>query len=152
MENPAPTGITPPDIRTISSNIIPERQTTRDKPPSGQTGINPHVRTPRLAGEDAVAHRLGDALPEALLQGAVDVLAGGAGALGDGTQDLPEGGLVEGVGTSGLGGELRHLLDAGLVGLAALEMGALQEASLLSAVVACAGKGLEEMGMVLLSF
>ena len=53
---------------------------------------------------------------------------------------------------AGLGGELRHLLDAGLVGLAALEMGALQEASLLSAVVACAGKGVEEMGMVLLSF
>ena len=49
-------------------------------------------------------------------------------------------------------GELGHLLDAGLVCLAALEMGALQQAGLLSAVVACAGKGLEEMGMVLLSF
>ena len=33
---------------------------------------------------DAVAHRLGYSLPEALLQGAVNVLAGGAGALGDG--------------------------------------------------------------------
>ena len=34
--------------------------------------------------EDAVAHRVSDALPEPLLKGAVDVLAGGAGALGDG--------------------------------------------------------------------
>ena len=76
-----------------------------------------------LSGEDAVAHRLGDALPEPLLQGAVDVLVGGAGALGDGPQGLPEGGLVEGVGTGGLGGELDHLLVAGLVGLPAFPGG-----------------------------
>ena len=55
---------------------------------------------------------MGDALPEAFIQGAVDVLAGGPGVLGDGPQGLPEGGLVEGVGGRGLGGELRHLLMA----------------------------------------
>ena len=44
-----------------------------------------------VTGVDAVAHRLGDSLPEALLEG--------AGAVGDGPEGLPEGGLVECVGT-----------------------------------------------------
>ena len=43
----ARTGPTSPDLRTISSNITPERQTTRDKPPSSRTGITPpEWRTP----------------------------------------------------------------------------------------------------------
>ena len=65
-----------------------------------------------VTGDDAVGHGLGHALPEALLEGAVDVLAGGVGAVGDGLEGLPEGGLVEGVGTGGLGGELDHFLPA----------------------------------------
>ena len=60
---------------------------------------------------------MGDPLAEALLEGAFDVLAGGARAMGDGPQGLPEGGLVESVGTGGMGGELGHFLEAGLVGL-----------------------------------
>ena len=98
-----------------------------------------------LAGEDAVAHCLGDSLPEALLQGPFDALLVGAGALGDGPQGLPEGSLVEGMGAGRLGGELRHLLDAGLVGLSASSMGALQEAGWLVAVSA-AVQGLEDSG------
>ena len=89
-----------------------------------------------VTGEDAVAHRLCHALPEALLEGAVDVLAGGAGAVGDGPEGLPEGSLVEGVGTGGLGGELDHFLPAGLVGPAVLRVVPLQEAGLLAAETA----------------
>ena len=91
-----------------------------------------------LAGEDAVAHCLGDFLPEALLQGAVDVLAGGSGALGAGPQGLPEGGLVEGVGAGGLGGELDHLLGARSMEVTALSVLLPEEAGILSAVSACA--------------
>ena len=99
-----------------------------------------------LAGEDAVAHCLGDSLPESLLQGAVDVLVGGSGALGDGREGLPYGSLVEGVGGCRLGGELDHLGEACLVGLAALGVGALQDAGLLVAVAADAVQGLKEFG------
>ena len=99
-----------------------------------------------LAGEEAVAHCLGDSLPEALLQGTFDVLVGCVGTLGDGPQGLPDGSLVEGVGGCRLGGELRHLLDDCLVGLATLGMGALQEAGWLVAVAAGAVQGLEELG------
>ena len=98
-----------------------------------------------LAGEDAVAHRLGHALPEPLLQGAVDVLAGGAGALGDGLQGLPEGSLFEGVGTGGLGGELDHLLDADGVEVTAMAVLPAQKARLLAAMAAGAVQGLEEL-------
>ena len=66
---------------------------------------------------------MGDALLEALLEGAFDVLPGGVGALGDGLEGLPEGGLVEAVGRGGLGGELDYLLVAVGVGLAALGVG-----------------------------
>ena len=75
-----------------------------------------------------------------LLQGAVDVLAGGAGALADGLQGLPEGGLVEGVGTGGLGGELDHPLVASLVGLAERRVGAVQDAGRLAAMLAGAAQ------------
>ena len=43
-----------------------------------------------VAGDGAVAHRLGDALPEPLLKGVFNIFVGGAGALGDGRQGLPE--------------------------------------------------------------
>ena len=43
-----------------------------------------------VTGEDAVGHRLGDALPEAFLESAFDVLAGGVGALGDGRWPMAE--------------------------------------------------------------
>ena len=95
-----------------------------------------------VAGDDAVAHRVGDGLYEPLLKGAVDVLAGGAGALGDGLEGLPEGCLVEGVETGGLGGDLDHLLEASLVRLPAFQMGALQDAGLLAAG---AGEGLKKL-------
>ena len=42
-----------------------------------------------LPGDDAVAHRMGDALPEALLQGLFDILAGGMEAVDDGLDGLP---------------------------------------------------------------
>ena len=48
----------------------------------------------------------------------------------------PSGGLVEGVGTGGLGGELDHLLPSGLVGLPAFPVVPLQEAGLLAAETA----------------
>ena len=89
---------------------------------------------------------MGDALLEALLEGAFDVLPGGVGALGDGLEGLPEGGLVEAVGRGGLGGELDYLLVAVGVGLAALGVGPLEERSLLAAVTAGAVQGLEESG------
>ena len=71
---------------------------------------------------------------------------GGAGALGDGPQCLPEGGLVEGVGAGGLSGELGHLPDACLVGLSAFRVIPLQETGLLAAVPAGTGQGLDESG------
>ena len=89
---------------------------------------------------------MGDSLPEAFLQGAFDVLAGGAGALGDVLEGLPEGGLVEGVGTGGLGGELDHFLPAGLVGLLAVLVFALEDARLLAAIAALAFYRLEDLG------
>ena len=98
-----------------------------------------------VTGDDAVGHGRGDSLPEPLLEGAVDVLAGGAGALGDGLEGLPEGGLVGGVGTGGLGGELDHLLPSGLVGLEALWVVLLQEAGLLAAETAGPVQRLEEL-------
>ena len=49
---------------------------------------------------------------------------------------LPEGGLVEGVGTGGLGDELDHLLPAGPVGFLAVLVVPLQEAGLLAAETA----------------
>ena len=52
-----------------------------------------------VPGDDAVGHGLGHALLLPFPERAVDVLAGGAGALGDGLEGLPEGGLVEGVST-----------------------------------------------------
>ena len=99
-----------------------------------------------VAGDDVVAHRVGDDLPEPLLKGVVDVLAGGAGALGDGLEGLPEGCLVKGVGTGRLGSELGHLIHARLVGLMAFWMGALQEAGWLVAAAAYAAEGLEQLG------
>ena len=76
----------------------------------------------------------------------LDVLFGGSGALGDGQEGLPYGSLVEGVGGCRLGGELDHLGEACLVGLAALGVGALQDAGLLVAVAADAVQGLKEFG------
>ena len=61
-------------------------------------------------------------------------------------QGLPEGGLVEGVGTGGLGGELGHLIHARLVGLPALGVIPLQETGLLAAMAAGAVQGLKESG------
>ena len=81
-----------------------------------------------------------------LLQGYLDVLVRGSGALGDGPQGLPEGGLVEGVGAGGLGGELRHLLDVGLVGLLAFPVVSLQDAGLLVTEGAGAGGRFQEVG------
>ena len=104
------------------------------------------ARLSRKVLSRSVAHRLGDSLPEALLEGAVDVLPGGAGALGDGREGLPEGGFVEGVGNGGLGGKLGHLLDAGLVGPPAFRVDALQDAGLLAAMAAGAGEGLGQLG------
>ena len=89
-----------------------------------------------VPGDDAVGHRAGDALLPPVLEGAFNIFVGGARALGNGSQGLPEGGLVEGVGTGGLGGELDYLLPAGLVGLAALRVVPLQEAGLLAAETA----------------
>ena len=43
-----------------------------------------------VTSEDAVAHRVGDALPEPLLKGAFNIFVGGAGAVGDGLEGLPE--------------------------------------------------------------
>ena len=61
-------------------------------------------------------------------------------------QGLPECGLVEGVGTGSLSGELGHFPDVGPVGLPTHRVGALQETGLLTAVSAGAAKGLEESG------
>ncbi len=95
-----------------------------------------------VTGEDAVAHRVGDSLPEALLEGAVDVFPGGAGALGDGPKGLPEGCFVEAVG-GGLGGELGHLLDARGVEVTARAVLSLEEPRGLAAVTAGAAQGLK---------
>ena len=89
-----------------------------------------------VTGEGTVGHGLGHALPEPLLQGAVNVLAGGAGAVGNGRQGLSEGGLVEGVAHGGLGGELDHLLVARRVEVTALAVLLAQEARVLVAVAA----------------
>ena len=83
---------------------------------------------------------------KAFLQGAFDVLAGGAGAVGDGPEGLPEGGLVESVGTGGLSHQGYHLLPAGPVGLPAFRVVTFEDAGLLAAVAALASYGLEELG------
>ncbi len=54
--------------------------------------------------QDAVGHRVGHSLREVLLEGPLHVFIGGVGTLGYGLEGLPEGGLVEDVGTGGLGG------------------------------------------------
>ena len=69
-----------------------------------------------------------------------------AGAVGDGLEGLPEGGLVEGVGTGGLGGELDHLLPAGPVVFLAVLVVLVEKACLLVAVAALAFYRLEELG------
>ena len=98
-------------------------------------------------------HRRFTDLPEGMMffqylsniQGAFDVLAGGAGSLGDGLEGLPEGGLVEGVGIGGLGHEGYHFLPAGAVGLLAiLVVAAAQHSSLLATVSAGAGQRVDD--------
>ena len=49
------------------------------------------------------------------------------------------------MGRCGLGGELGHLLDAGLVGPPAFRVDALQDAGLLAAMAAGAGEGLGQL-------
>ena len=90
---------------------------------------------------------MGDALLEALLEGAFDVLPGGAWERwAMAWRVCRRGGLVEAVGRGGLGGELDYLLVAVGVGLAALGVGPLEERSFLAAVTAGAVQGLEESG------
>ena len=81
-----------------------------------------------VTGDDAVAHRLGDSLSEAFLQGAFNVFVGGVGAVGDSRGGLPEDCLVEGGAHGGLGHERYHLLPAGPVGLSAFRVVALEDA------------------------
>ena len=96
-----------------------------------------------VTGDDAIAHGGGYALFPPFLEGVFNIFVGGAGALGDGRQGLPEDCLVEGVVRGGVGHERYHLLPALPVGLSAFRVVALEGACLLAPVAAGAGEGLE---------
>ena len=99
-----------------------------------------------VLGEDPVRHRVADALFPSRFQGLVDGGAVPVGPAGYLCQGEAEGFLVEGAGRCGLGGEIYHLVPAGLVGPAAALVFAAEYARLLVTEGAGAGGRFQEVG------
>ena len=89
-----------------------------------QGKLVPELPEPGLLalGYGPVRHRVAHALLPAFFEGLVDGVGVPVGAAGYLRQGEPEGGLVKGVGGRGLGGQVDHLIPAGLEGAAALRM------------------------------
>ena len=99
-----------------------------------------------ILGDYAVGHAVVDAEFPAFPQCLVDGVFVAVGDLRHGGQCEPQVAFVEVPGPGGIGGELDHLVPAGLVGPAAFGVFAAEDAGLLAAEGAGAGGGFQEVG------